>query len=288
MSLQLPKELEFDWEIASEDIVNAIRWHLKNTNSEKGVIGLSGGLDSSVTAFLAVKALGKENVFGFVLPEHGVTPNEDIEDALKLAEFLKMNNKLVEITPIVEMIAKQVPEVLEKGPDGKLKKPLAYGNIKARVRMIILYANANLLGKAQVFGTGNKSELLLGYSTKYGDHGVDLLPIGDLYKSQVRYLAEKLGLFERIWTKAPAPRLLKDQTAESEIGVDYNVIDRVLYYKVEERYDEDKIADELGISKEIVKKLCNMIVQSHHKRKSPPICKIGSATINWDWRMPVE
>lgn len=288
MTLRLPKELEFDWESAVHDIVNAIRWHLKNTNAERGIIGLSGGLDSSVTAVLAVKALGRDSVHGFVLPEHGVTPEEDVEDALKLARSLEIKNTTIEITPIVEAVAKQVPEVLEKDSTGRLKKPLAYGNIKARARMIVLYANANILGNAQVMGTSNKSELLLGYSTKYGDHGVDLLPIGDLYKTQVRYLAEKLGLFDRIWTKAPAPRLLKDQTAESEIGVGYDVIDRVLYYRVEERYDEDKIADELGVPKEIVKKLCDMIVQSHHKRKSPPICKISSATINWDWRMPVE
>jgi NAD+ synthase len=227
-------------------------------------------------------------VYGFVLPERGVTPQDDIEDALKLAASLEIKNKLIEITPMVEAVANQVPEVLEKDAQGRLKKPLAYGNIKARVRMIVLYANANVLGKAQVLGTGNKSELLLGYSTKYGDHGVDLLPIGDLYKSQVRYLAEKLGLFERIWKKAPAPRLLKDQTAEGEIGVDYSVIDRVLYYRVEEGYDEDKIADELGISRETVTKLCNMIVQSHHKRNPPPICKVGSSTTNRDWRTSVQ
>jgi len=284
----LPRELEFDWESACQDIVNAIRWHLKNTNANKGVVGLSGGLDSSVTLALAVRALGKENVFGLVLPEEGVTPEEDVEDALKLAKALGINYKLVEISPIVDAVARQVPELVEKDTAGRLRKPIAYGNIKARVRMIVLYANANLLGNAQVLGTSNKSELLLGYSTKYGDHGVDLLPIGDLYKSQVRHLAEKLGLFDRIWTKAPAPRLLRNQTAESEIGVGYDVIDRVLYYRVEERYDEGKIAEELKIPIEIVNKLCSMIVQSHHKRKPPPICKIGSATINWDWRMPVE
>jgi NAD+ synthase len=243
-------------------------------------VGLSGGLDSSVIATLAVKALGKDNVYGYILPEHGVTPEEDIEDALKLARFLEIKNELIEITPIVEAIANRVPRLLEKDFNGKLIAPVAYGNVKARVRMIILYANANLLGKAQVLGTGNKSELLLGYCTKYGDHGVDLLPIGDLYKSQVSYLAEKIGLFERIWTKAPAPRLLKDQTAEGEIGVGYDVIDRVLYCRVEKRYDEDKIVRELGVPREIVGKLCNMIIQSRHKREPPPVCKVGSAKTN--------
>jgi len=269
----LPKELEFDWEVAAQGIVDGIRKHLKNANAEKGVIGLSGGVDSSIAAALAVKALGKENVFGLVLPDRGVTPEEDVEDALGLAGFLGIENKMIEVNPIVNTFTAHVPEILEKNTDGRYKNSLAYGNIKARVRMILLYAHANLIGRAQVIGTGNKSELFLGYSTKYGDHGVDFLPIADLYKSQVRYMAEKLGLFERIWKKAPSPRLLKDQTAEGEIGVDYSVIDRVLYYRVEKKLEEHEIADRLGISKEIVRTLCERIILSEHKRKSPPICR---------------
>lgn len=239
-------------------------------------------------AALAVKALGKENVFGLVLPDQGVTPEEDVEDALDLAGFLGVEKKMIKINSIVDAITPQVPQILEKSTDGRYKNSLAYGNIKARVRMILLYAHANLIGRAQVIGTGNKSELFLGYSTKYGDHGVDFLPIADLYKSQIRYMAEKLGLFERIWKKAPSPRLLRDQTAEGDIGVDYSIIDRVLYYRLERGYDEDKIADTVGISKETVEKLCKRMVQSEHKRKSPPICRVNSAKMNCDWRASIE
>ena len=276
MSVELPAELEFDWQGACADIVDGIRSHFKKANSQKAVIGLSGGLDSSVTAVLAVKALEKQNVFGVVMPDRGITPDEDIEDAFKLAESLEIEYKTIEIASIVDAIAKEMPELLEKDLDGRLKKPIAYGNIKPRVRMIILYAIANLHGNAQVLGTGNRSEILLGYCTKHGDHGVDLLPIGDLYKTQVRHMAERLGLFERIWKKPPSPRLLKNQTAESDIGAGYSVIDRVLYYRVEKGYDEDKIVNELGVSREIAERLCDMIVRSRHKREPPPICRVGS------------
>lgn len=224
----------------------------------------------------------------FLLPEEGVTPKEDMADAAKLARQIGLNYRTVEITPAVKAFASLMPDVKATDKGGHLKQPIAYANIKARVRMVILYAHTNMVGRAQVLGTGDKSELLLGYSTKYGDHGVDLLPIGDLYKSQVRYMAKMSGLPENVWRKKPSPQLLKDQTAEGDIGLDYETIDRILYYRVDERYPEEKIAEELGVSRKVVDRICRMIVQSHHKRKPPPICKIGSATINWDWRMPVE
>lgn len=286
--MKLPKELEFDWESARDDIENAIRFHFKNTGADKAVIGISGGVDSAVAAYLATEALGKKNVLALLLPEEGVTPSEDLEDAREVVRLLGVESKLIEISPIVKSIAGTIPEIVVESGRGVPKDAMAYANLKARVRMILLYAEANMLGRAQVIGTGDKSELLLGYCTKFGDHGVDLLPIGDLYKSQVRFLAEKLGVPKRVWTKAPAPRLLRGQTAQSEIGASYDVIDRILYYKVEERYPEEKIAEELGVPLPLVQRICRMIIQSHHKRKSPPICKIGSATINLDWRMPTE
>jgi NAD+ synthase len=281
-------ELLFDWESAIKDIVHAIRWHFQNTGAEHGVIGLSGGVDSSVTTSLAVRALGANHVKALILPENGVTTKEDLEDAVSVATLLGIVPETIKINPAVESFVRLVPELVVKDSEGKLRNPIAYANIKARIRMILLYAYANILREAQVIGTGDKSELLIGYSTKYGDHGVDLLPLGDLYKTQVRFLAEKLGLPERVWRKRPSPRLLPDQFAETEIGLEYELIDRILYYRVEERHSEPKIAEELGIPLDTVKRISRMIVQSHHKRKPPPICKIGSATINWDWRMPTE
>jgi len=245
-------------------------------------------VDSSVTTSLAVRALGASHVKALILPENGVTTEEDLEDAVSVATLLGIVPETIKINPAVESFVRLVPELVVKDSEGKLRNPIAYANIKARVRMILLYAYANILREAQVIGTGDKSELLIGYSTKYGDHGVDLLPLGDLYKTQVRFLAEKLGLPERVWRKRPSPRLLPDQFAETEIGLEYELIDRILYYRVEERHSEPKIAEELGIPLDTVKRISRMIVQSHHKRKPPPICKIGSATINWDWRMSTE
>ncbi len=284
----LPKELDFNWKAAKDDIVTAIRYHMRNTGSESAVIGLSGGVDSSVAAFLAAEAIGKNRLHGYLLPESDITPREDLEDAMLVAKLLGIPHETIEISSLVDAFQKRIPEITKRTAAGKLAAPLAVANLKARIRMVILYAQANFLGNAQVVGTGDKSELLLGYSTKYGDHGVDFLPLGDLYKSQVRFLAAKLGLPDRIWKKAPSPRLLRGQTAESEIGVGYDVIDRVLFYRVEERYPEERIAEELNLPKPLITRLCTMVIRADHKRKSPPICKIGPATINWDWRMPTE
>ena len=270
----LPRELEFDWKVAVDEITLSIKEHFKNSDTVTAIIGLSGGVDSSVSATLAKWALGKRNVFALILPEKGVTPKEDIEDALEMTKLLGVKYELIEIEKGVSSISNLVPELVRKS-GGKLKNPIAYANTKARLRMTILYAYANMAGNARVIGTGDKSEALLGYCTKYGDHGVDFLPIGDLYKSQVRFLSDKLGLPERIASKEPSPRLLKGQRAEEDLGINYEVIDRILYYSIEKRHSEQKIAQKLNIPLKVVQNLNAMIRGSLHKREATPITKLS-------------
>jgi NAD+ synthase len=276
----LPSELTFDWKEAHDDIINEIRWHLRNTGAEKIVIGLSGGVDSSLSLYLAVRSVGVENVVAMFLPEAGVTPDYDEEDARAVASLLGIELIVKEISPLVEAFSNEISELRGNS--------LALANVKARIRMILLYAEANLIGRAQVLGTSDKSELLLGYTTKYGDSGADFLPIGDLYKSQVRYMASKVGLPRRVWMKPPSPQLIKGKSAQSELGLPYEVLDRILYYRVDHRYPEEKIARILSLPVETVNHYCMMIIKSDHKRKAPPIGKVGGATINMDWRMPIE
>jgi len=270
----LPKELQFDWKVAVDEITLGIKEHFKKSNTKTGIIGLSGGVDSSVSATLAKWALGKRNVFALILPEKGVTPKADIDDALEMTKLLGLKYELIEIDKGVSSISKMVPELVQKS-GGKLKNSIAYANTKARLRMTILYAYANLAGDAQVIGTSDKSEELLGYCTKYGDHGIDFLPIGDLYKSQVRFLSDKLGLPPRIASKEPSPRLLKGQKAKEDLGLGYDVIDRVLYYSIEKRQSEKKVAQKLNIPLKVVQNLNAMVKVSQHKRESPPITKLS-------------
>jgi NAD+ synthase len=278
--MELPPELAFDWEVAAEDICSALRDYMANVGARRAVVGLSGGVDSSVTAALAARALGAENVHALLLPEKGVTPKADVEDALRVARMLGIEHELIQINSLIEAYTKLLSFLRDD--------TMSLANLKARVRMTVLYAKANHVGRCVVLGTGDKSELLLGYFTKYGDGGVDLLPIGDLYKTQVRYLAMKLGLPERVWKKEPSPRLIRGKRARDELGAPYEVIDRVLYYRVEARYPEEEVARKLNLAPGLVHRICSRVYASHHKRKPPPICKLGPATINWDWRMPIE
>lgn len=271
----LPKELQFDWKAAVDEISLSIKEHFKKSSTKTGIIGLSGGVDSSVSATLAKWALGKRNVFALILPEKGVTPKADIDDALEMTKLLGLKYEVIEIDKGVRAISKLVPELSTKS-GGKLKNSIAYANTKARLRMTILYAYANMAGNAQVIGTGDKSEELLGYCTKYGDHGIDFLPIGELYKSQVRYLSDKLGLPPRIAAKEPSPRLLKGQKAEDDLGIGYDIIDRVLYYSIEKRQPAKKVAEKLNIPLKVVQNLNAMVKGSQHKREAPPVTKIST------------
>ncbi len=257
--------LEINCELVKNKIIDFIRNEVGNRGC---VIGLSGGIDSSLTAKLAVEALGKEKVYGLIMPERGITREEDVEDAKEFAEELGIGYEVIEINDIVKKILEKRPKV------EVLNEKIAVANIKPRVRMILLYYAANLSNRI-VLGTGNKTELLIGYFTKYGDGGVDLLPIGDLYKTQVRMLARHMGIPEKIINKTPTAGLWKGQTDEGEIGIKYELLDKILFMLVDRGYSIENIANNLKIGLTIVKKVKDMVDRSEHKRTMPKICKIS-------------
>ena len=267
-----------DYEYVVERIMSFIKSSVERSGTTGVVIGLSGGIDSSVTAVLAVKALGKDGVTGLILPDSETTPIEDVQDARELAESLGISYFQLDIRDVFKAYGKTLPFYGEHFK-------VANGNLRARIRMTILYYYANISNRL-VCGTGDKSELLLGYYTKYGDGGVDILPIADLYKTQVRELARKLGLPKKLCEKPSSPRLWPGQMAEDELGITYEEIDQILYLYVELNKQVDEIIEETGISLEKVRKVIERIHQNEHKRLPPPIAKVSKHTVGQEWRMP--
>jgi NAD+ synthase len=243
-----------------DKIVAFISSKVSGSVANGAVIGLSGGIDSSLTAYLTVSALGKENVLGLLLPEKGISSKQDIDDAMEVANILGIDYKIIEISPILASFSSAIPVF-----DSKAKT--ANGNLKARTRMCILYYHANLMGR-MVVGTGNKTELLLGYFTKYGDGGVDIEPIGDLYKTQVRSLSKYMGIPARIIEKTPTAGLWPGQTDESELGLSYEMADQILTMLVDEKKNISDIKSQFP--PEIVDKLAARISSNGHKRMPPP------------------
>jgi NAD+ synthase len=278
MSVQsvLQELKDVNYSIISEYIIRRISEYITESGKNGGIIGLSGGIDSSVTTVLLSKAT--QNYFILLMPSSS-TPQKDMEDAKKIINMIGANNKykIINIDPILESFKNEI----------KTNDKLVLGNIKARIRMVLLYAYAQIMNYL-VIGTGDKSELLLGYFTKYGDGGVDILPIGDLYKTQVRELGRYLGLPEDIVTKPSSPALWEGQTAEGELGVSYDIIDAILYLRVEKMMDIESIAKDLQIDTEIVHKIDRMIKTSQHKRLPPEIFRLSGRAINSDWRYPRE
>jgi NAD+ synthase len=216
---------------------------VKEAGANGAVVGLSGGLDSSVVATLCARALGPGRVLGLTIPS-SITDPGDVEDAKSLAEGLGISTKTIPLESILEAFMGQLE-------DDKIAK----ANLMARARMCLLYYHANL-NKYLVVGTGNKSEFMLGYSTKFGDGGCDLLPLGDLLKSEVRGLAKYLKIPEKIINKVPSAGLWHGQTDEGEMGVTYEEIDRVLAGRAK----NDKVQ--------------RMIESSEHKRRLPEKCLV--------------
>ena len=261
-------------------LVEFIRKRIENSGFQRAVLGLSGGLDSTVVAYLAVEALGDpHDVYALILPYRSYQ-SESVKDALLVAKKLRINSEIIRIDAMVEeyfkkFSYKRIPHHFLPGSDASQVKTLEYvrrGNKMARERMSILYDWALAL-RGLVLGTSNKTELSMGYFTKYGDGGVDLEPLGDLYKTQVRQLAIYLGVPEPIINRRPSAGLWPGQTDEGELGINYEELDKMLYCMLEKKYSIKKLLT-LGFSIENIEKVKNFVKNSKHKRRLPPVAKI--------------
>ncbi|NHJ02448.1 MAG: NAD+ synthase [Candidatus Heimdallarchaeota archaeon] len=266
-----------DVEQITKLIEEFIRIRVKESGLNGVVIGVSGGIDSAVVTTLAVRALGPERVFALFLPS-GTTPSEDLADVTNLCKILGINLKVIDIQNIIHSVS---TEIKEKEDSNRLE----WMNLKPRIRQTIWYFYANKMN-CLICGGGNKSELMIGYYTKYGDGAVDLLPIGDIYKTHVYQLAKYLKIPKKILMKAPSAGLSENQTDETEIGMSYDLLDAILF-GLEHFQTESDIANLLEISIERVKEVKSMLYSSEHKRRGPILLKLGVRTPNIDWRIPL-
>jgi NAD+ synthase len=265
-ALKIKKALEIDPKQIKIKLTTFIKENVEKTKAKGVVIGLSGGLDSSTTVTLCVEALGAGRVLGVSMPEAGVTDPRDATDAAELADKLGIDYKVVDIKPMVLCMRANL---------GNFKDAiLSSANIKPRVRMVVLYYYANLLDRL-VVGCGNRSELRAGYFTKYGDGAADLLPIGALYKTQVKQLAIHLGVPDRIIRKAPTAGLWKGQTDEAELGMSYEKIDKI-YVGLDLGLKFNEIAEAAGVKIGDVKKLIEREQRNAHKLRGPEIPDLQS------------
>lgn len=237
-------------------IISWIKKQVKDSRAKGIVLGLSGGIDSSVAACLCKEAIGRKKVLGLFLPCN--SHSQDFKDAKLIADKLGIKARHVDLSAIYKGIVKMLPAA---------NSPVL-ANLKPRLRMLVLYYFANKLNYL-VCGTANKSELAVGYFTKHGDGATDILPIGGLYKKQVRLLAEELGIPRRIIAKPPTAGLWPGQTDEGEMGISYDELDDIL-----ERVEKRKSQVRAKVKVEKVKK---MIRKSEHKRQGPKICYIEKA-----------
>ncbi|MEB3844468.1 MAG: NAD+ synthase [Desulfurococcales archaeon] len=256
--------VNINYNAVAEDIAGFIRSKVEEAGAQGAVLGVSGGVDSATVLFLAVKALGPEKVHPLIMPDINVTPEEDVNDAKNLVELSGTTPHIINIAPIVEVYKSAIP-IYENDEADRL--PL--GNLRARIRMCLLYYYANKKNLL-VLGTGDRSEILIGYFTKYGDGAVDILPIGILYKSQVRRLAASLGVPERIAFKPSSPRLWPGQTAEGELGLSYDEVDVILHAIFDRGLRPEEVPEATGISIDKVRRVLELHEKSKHKREMPP------------------
>ena len=270
--VEAPLELRIDPEPVLAILQAFIQQEVLRTGLERAVLGLSGGLDSAVAAAVTVRALGPERTTLAVIP-HEVSPAAGVEDARQVAAVLGVTPQEITIT-----------EMTRGYPEFDSLDRLRAGNLMARMRMAVLY-DISAAERALVIGTSNKTELLLGYGTIFGDLASAVNPIGDLYKTQVRQLAPMLGIPEQVRRKAPSADLWRGQTDEEDLGVDYTTADTILFQLIDRRRSVPEVAA-LGFEPALVERLWGMIRSSEFKRHLPIICKLSDRTIGIDWLYP--
>jgi len=270
---QVKARLALNAPLAEAVLTSFIRDAVDTSGTQGVVVGLSGGVDSSLAAALAARALGPERVHGFLLPYRTSNPESE-RDARSVAEHLGMPHRVIDISPMVDAYFDQESDA---GPDRR-------GNKMARERMTILFDQAKKLG-ALVLGTSNKTEILLGYSTIFGDNASSLNPLGDLYKGQIWQLSRHLGLPAQVIGKAPSADLWPGQTDESDLGVDYETADEVFYLLFDMGLRPEEVTAR-GYDEQLVGRLVALEQQFRFKRRLMLIARLSGSAVNLDQEIP--
>jgi NAD+ synthase len=262
--------LDINTDLARTILTGFIQTEVRRTGLSRAVIAISGGIDSALSCFLAAEALGPENVLAVRLP-YRTSSADSLEDAQRVIDATGVQSLTFPISDMVDPLLARFPDM----------NNVRRGNIMARMRMICIYDQSAAFG-GLVIGTGNKTEILLGYTTLYGDSACAINPIGDLYKTQVRQLAEALGLPESVRNKAPTADLWQGQTDEGELGYTYAEVDRLLYLLVDERFRPEECM-EAGFDEAFVRSVVERIRRNQFKRILPPVAKLSNRTIGYDF-----
>lgn len=263
--------LDIDPAFTTEVLVRFLREELASAGFSRALVGLSGGIDSAVSLALAARAFGPDEVLGVMMPYRTSNPDSEAHARL-VARVLHVPTRRVDISAMVDGYLDQ-----ESVPEGMRR-----GNVMARMRMVVLY-DLSEEWRGLVIGTSNKTEMLLGYSTLWGDSAHAVNPLGDLYKRQVYQLARYLEIPTEVVDKAPSADLFEGQTDEDELGFSYAEADRLLYPMIDERHTEEELVAD-GFDREFVRLVAGRIVRNQYKRVMPVIAKLSHRTITQDFR----